>query len=436
MIVIIMGVSGSGKTTIGQQLAEQLGWRFIEGDDYHPADNKAKMAAAIPLDDSDRQPWLDTLSSEIDTHLRNRRDAVLSCSALKRQYRDQLLRDPKRVRLVYLHGTFDLILQRLQQREGHFMRPVLLQSQFDALEPPSDALAVPIDLPPGIIVSNIKKQLNLKPSSRETRVLLHDLMFPEAPRWRSGWLWFTDQHAQRVVRVNPQGKSETVAALDDLPGGLGWLPDGRLLVVSMTKRQILVLEDAVLHPYADLSSLASFHCNDMTVDSKGRAYVGNFGFDLHGGETQRPAELILVDCNAEAKQVADGLIFPNGFTITQDGRTLLVAETFASRITAFDIEPDGSLNHQRIWADLGDAYPDGICLDPQGLLWIASPNLSSVLLVREGGEVVRSVQPWGDPYACMIGGEQGETLFIASAETDDPEQAKQKLSGRIESLSL
>ncbi|MCU7874168.1 MAG: SMP-30/gluconolactonase/LRE family protein [Candidatus Thiodiazotropha sp. (ex Lucinoma borealis)] len=436
MVIIVIGVSGSGKTTIGQLLAHQLGWRFIEGDDYHTANNKVKMSAGIPLDDMDRQPWLDRLSLVIDEHLRADSDAVLSCSALKHQYREKLLRDAEQVRMIYLYGSFDLILERLKQRHDHFMNPALLKSQFETLEQPDDALTIQIDQPPEAIVARIIEQLNLSATRINTQVLLEELMFPEAPRWRAGWLWFTDQHAQRVVRVNPQGVSETLAILDDLPGGLGWLPDGRLLVVSMTKRQLLVLEHAVLSTYADLSQLASFHCNDMLVDYQGRCYVGNFGFDLHGGAAQRPAELILVDSQGNSEIVADELIFPNGCALSRDGKTLLIAETFASRITAFSVELDGSLSNRRLWAMLDDAYPDGICLDPEGNLWIAAPNLSRLLLVREGGEILRTVKPLGDPYACMLGGDDDNLLFITSSETDNPKQAKQQRSGRIEVLAL
>jgi sugar lactone lactonase YvrE len=264
--------------------------------------------------------------------------------------------------------------------------------------------------------------------------LLDGLMFPEAPRWRDGWLWFTDQHARRIVRVTPQGEAETIATLSDLPGGLGWLPDGRLLVVSMTKRQLLVLENGALHPYADLSHLASFHCNDMLTDAHGRSYVGNFGYDLHGGAEQSPAELIQVDAQGECSIAARDMIFPNGCALSPDGATLLVAETFASRISAFDVGADGKLSNRRIWAELGDAYPDGICLDKEGMLWIAAPNQSRLLLVREGGEILRSIKPLGSPYACMLGGDAGDLLFIASSQTDDPALAKQQKSGRIEVL--
>jgi carbohydrate kinase (thermoresistant glucokinase family) len=436
VIIILMGVSGSGKTTVGKALARDLAWRFVEGDNYHPKENWNKMANAIPLNDLDRQPWLERLSSIIDSHLSNGRDAVLTCSALKKSYQQQLVRDPEQVHLVYLHGSFELILLRLKQRQGHYMPPELLQSQFDALENPDDALTLPVELSPDEIVARIKQQLRPEPLSHETEVLLDGLMFPEGPRWRDDWFWFTDQHAQQIIRVNQQGESEVLAKLDDLPGGLGWLPDGRLLVVSMTRRQILVLEDGELHLYADLSDLASFHCNDMLVDPLGRAYVGNFGFDLHGGEARKPAELIIIEPDGKSRVVADGLIFPNGCALTPDGQSLLVAETFASRITAFDIADDGSLNNRRIWAELGNAYPDGICMTPSGEIWIAAPNLSRLLLVAEGGEVLRTLMPWGDPYACMLGGEDNQILFIANSETDDPTLARAFKSGRIETLSL
>jgi carbohydrate kinase (thermoresistant glucokinase family) len=417
-------------------LAQQTGWRYIEGDDYHPADNKAKMASGIPLNDDDRHPWLQRLAKLIDRHLQMDRSVVLSCSALKQVYREQLMRSPEQVRFVYLKGAYEPIRARLEQRPNHFVGQELLQSQFNDLEPPKEALNLSIAESPEQIVKRIMKELKLTPELRETEILLDDLIFPEAPRWRNDWLWFTDQHARQVRRVNLRGESEILAALDDLPGGLGWLPDGRLLVVSMTKRQILTLTDSEPELYADLGSLASFHCNDMLVDAQGRSYVGNFGFDLHGGGKQTPAELILVEPGGQPRLVSKKLIFPNGCALSQNGRTLLVAETFASHITAFNVEADGSLSHRRVWAELNGAYPDGIALDDQNNLWVATPNLSRLLLVKEGGEIVREVQSIGDPYACMLGGERGDTLFITSSESDTPEEAKVLHSGRIEILKL
>ncbi|MEJ2622132.1 MAG: gluconokinase, GntK/IdnK-type [Candidatus Thiodiazotropha sp.] len=417
-------------------LAEKLGWRFIEGDHYHSVENRTKMAAAQPLNDQDRQPWLASLAALVEKHLQMERSAVLSCSALKRAYRDQLRSAEKAVRFVYLEGSYDLIMARLNQRTDHFMRAELLHNQFDELERPNKALTLPIEVSPEAIVEQIISTFKPSTGRVDTEVLLDQLMFPEAPRWRDNLLWFTDQHAQQIIRVDLQGNSEIVAQPDDLPGGLGWLPDGRLLVVSMTKRRILALNNGELTLYADLHSLASFHCNDLLVDPQGRCYAGNFGFDLHNGKSQAPAEVILVNRDGKPQLAADQLIFPNGCALSLDGKTLLVAETFASRITAFSVSADGSLSQRRVWAELNGAFPDGITLDSQQNLWIAAPNRSRLLLVREGGEVLREVMPIGDPYACMVGGNEGEILFIASAETDDPEEAKRLRSGRIETLRL
>jgi len=251
-------------------------------------------------------------------------------------------------------------------------------------------------------------------------------MFPEAPRWRAGKLWFTDQHARRIVCMDMDGSAETVCELDDLPGGLGWLPDGRLLVVSMTQRKLLVLEHGRLQEYAKLAMLASFHCNDMLVDTAGCAYVGNFGFDLHAGAPREPAELILVTPDRRARIVARELVFPNGMVITPDGKTLMVAETFAARITAFTRESNGSLGERRLWADLGEASPDGVCLDAENRLWIAVPDPGEVWCVEEGGRVVQRVTTLGTPYACALGGPEHRTLFVTSSETDDPERATQQ----------
>jgi len=433
VIIIVMGVSGAGKTTIGEMLAARLGWRFYEGDDFHPAENVAKMAGGEPLTDSDRAPWLDRLAQLVRQLLDANQHAVLSSSALKLSYRNKLMVDDDRVRLVYLAGSFELVLERLKMRVGHFMKEGLLKSQFDDLEIPFDAACVDIDQPPDDIVAEILGQLDLG----EPGVLAAQLMFPEAPRWHEGKLWFTDQHAQQVLTVNLAGDVAVVAATDDLPGGLGWLTDGSLAVVAMTRRQILRLTADGLELYADLSDLASFHCNDMLIDAHGRAYVGNFGYDLHGGAAIAPAELILVAVDGHARVVAEDLVFPNGMVIAPnggppDGSTLIVAETFASRLTAFDIDADGSLGNRRTWAELGAAVPDGICLDADGAVWVASPATAEVMRVHEGGAVSARVQTIGAPYACMLGGPERRTLFMMTSETDDPIEAKRLKSGRVE----
>ncbi|WAK03935.1 SMP-30/gluconolactonase/LRE family protein [Methylobacter sp. YRD-M1] len=266
----------------------------------------------------------------------------------------------------------------------------------------------------------------------DTEVLVTGLVFPEAPRWRGDRLWFTDQHARRVMTVTPDGQAECRLEMDDLPGGLGWLPDGTPLVVAMTERAVYRIIDHGLALHADLSGLAPFHCNDMIVTAEGRAYVGNFGYDLHGGEPPAETCLIAVEPDGRCRTAAAGLVFPNGCAITPDGTTLIVAETFASRLTAFLISDDGLLHSPHLWANLGDATPDGICLDKEGALWVASPGTCSVLRVSQGGDVLSLIRPTGIPYACMLGGPDRRTLFITTAETDDPYQALIMESGRIE----
>lgn len=270
----------------------------------------------------------------------------------------------------------------------------------------------------------------------ETRVLLDGLVFGEGPRWHDGQLWFSDMHAHRVMTVNLDGKTETVAEVPGQPSGLGWLPDGRLLVVSMTDRRLLRLDPDGLTEAADLRELASYHCNDMVVDRQGRAYIGNFGFDFIAQQPFAPAEIVLVTPDGNARVVADEMAFPNGSVITPDGRTLIVGETYSARLTAFDIKPDGSLTGRRVWAQLEQAVPDGICLDAEGAIWVASPMSAEVLRVREGGEVTHRIKVSTQAYACMLGGPERRTLFVLTAETTNPDEARAKKSGRVETVEV
>jgi sugar lactone lactonase YvrE len=269
-----------------------------------------------------------------------------------------------------------------------------------------------------------------------TTTLLDGLMFPEGPRWHDGKLWFSDMHACRVMTVDLDGNADTVVAVPGQPSGLGWLPDGRLLVVSMTDRRLLRLDSGTLTEVADLSKLATFHCNDMVVDGRGNAYVGNFGFDAFAQQPFRTAAIILVSPEGTARVAADDLAFPNGTVITPDGRTLIVGETMASRLTAFDVGPDGSLTGRRVWAELGAAAPDGICLDAEGAIWVASPFTAEVLRVREGGEVTDRVPVATQAFACMLGGPERRTLFVLTAESAVPEEARASKSGRIELVEV
>ncbi len=264
-----------------------------------------------------------------------------------------------------------------------------------------------------------------------TSVLLDGLCFPEGPRWHEGKLFFSDMHADAVISVDLDGNTETIVEVPAQPSGLGWLPDGRLLVVSMTDRRLMRLDSGGLSEVADISTLASYHCNDMVVDAQGRAYIGNFGSDHETGSPD-PAELVLVETDGRARVVADDLVFPNGVVITPDGLTLVVAETFAARLSAFDIESDGSLSNRRVWAQLQGAVPDGICLDAEGAIWVASPTSRSFLRVLEGGEVTDSIEVQQMAIACMLGGPDGRTLFMLTSESTKREECLEARSARIE----
>ena len=261
--------------------------------------------------------------------------------------------------------------------------------------------------------------------STTPHILAEGLYFGEGPRWRDGRLWFSDFHAHAVKSVSLAGDVRTEVELDDQPSGLGWLPDGELLMVSMAKRQVLRrAADGRLGVHADLGGVADFHCNDMVVDAEGRAYVGNFGFDLgariaargmRGAMVDAPtARLALVMPDGEVRVAAEDMHFPNGSVITPDGRTLIVAETMANRLTAFDIGADGALAGRRVWAPT-PGPPDGIALDAAGAIWVASPATGQCLRVAEGGEVLEAVDTGQACYACMLGGEDGRTLFMLTA---------------------
>lgn len=267
----------------------------------------------------------------------------------------------------------------------------------------------------------------------QTTKLIDGLCFPEGPRWHDGALWLSDMHDRKVVRVTLDGQRHDVCEVPGWPSGLGWLADGDLLIVSMTDRRLLRFDGTQLAQHADLAPLASFHCNDMVVDGGGRAYVGNFGFDLHAGQAPTPAELICVGPDGSARIVADDLHFPNGTVITPDGRTLIVAESWGARLTAFDMAPDGELAGRRIWAGLPDgAVPDGICLDADGGIWAASPSTSECLRLTEGGNVTHRVAVNQGAFACMLGGADGRTLFILTAASSDPDTCRALRSGTIE----
>jgi len=265
---------------------------------------------------------------------------------------------------------------------------------------------------------------------------LSGLSFGEGPRWHDGKLWFSDFYVHQVCTVDEAGKAETVVEVPGQPSGLGWRPDGTMLIVSMTDRRLMRFADGKLSVEADLGSLAGGYCNDMIVDGRGRAYVGNFGFDRHAGEAPRTTCLIRVDPDRSVHKAADGLMFPNGTVITPDGRTMIVGETFAHRLSAYDIADDGTLSNHRIWASLDGCYPDGICLDAEGAIWVADPFGRRVLRVLEGGKVTHSLDlaPRG-AYACMLGGTDRRTLFVVTNSSSGPGNVG-KRDGRIETMRV
>jgi sugar lactone lactonase YvrE len=271
-------------------------------------------------------------------------------------------------------------------------------------------------------------------SAVELQPFLDGLAFPESPRWHEGALWFSDFYQQHVRRVTPDGICETVLEIDDQPSGLGWLPDGRLLVVAMRQRKLLAFDGHRVDEYADLSRHAPAFCNDMLVDGLGRAYVGNMGFDLPARAPFAPTVLLLVTPDGQVHVAAEDMHFPNGTVLTPDGRTLIVAESYGQRLTAFDVQPDGSLHKRRVWAQLEGkgVGPDGICLDEEGAVWLASPVSREVLRVREGGEVTHRIATPEQAVACMLGGADRRTLYVLAGRVMvTPEQSRSALSGRI-----
>lgn len=265
----------------------------------------------------------------------------------------------------------------------------------------------------------------------ETTVLLDGLAFPESPRWHGDRLWFSDMYGDEVRTVTLDGTVEKILQVPGQPSGLGWLPDGRLLVVSMHDRRLLRLDPLGVTTVAELGHLAPWHCNDMVVDARGRAYIGNFGFDDTQDAVQ-PTVLIMVTPDGASRIVADDLLFPNGMAITPDGGTLIVGESYGRRLSAFSIAADGTLHDRRLWALLKDATADGICLDAEGAVWVASPVSAECLRVREGGEVVARIAVETQAIACTLGGPDRCTLFVLTAPLTRREKARRLMCGRIE----
>ncbi len=276
--------------------------------------------------------------------------------------------------------------------------------------------------------ASVRNEANPKVKNLLPEPFVDDLVFPEGPRWRGGSLWLSDMHGGTVLRFDGKGGRTRVLEVPNQPSGLGFLPDGRLLVVSMKDRRLLRLDAEGPVVVADLSALAPGDLNDMVVDECGRAYVGNFGFDGSRGEAPCTTCMALVEPGGAARVVATDLAFPNGTVIFPGGRKLVVAETMAARLTAFDVEEDGALVGRRVFADLPGRVPDGIALDAQGAIWVSCFTTDEFLRVREGGEITHRIAVDGRrAVACMLGGEQRRTLFLLTAETT-PEDLAQGIS--------
>ncbi len=279
--------------------------------------------------------------------------------------------------------------------------------------------------------------------SKTAKVLCEGIYFGEGPRWKDGRLWFSDFYAQAVKSVSLKGDMREEFKIDDRPSGLGWMPDGSLLVVSMTKRQVLRrAPDGTMSVHADLGKIATYHCNDMVVDKSGGAYVGNFGYDLHADLIKRGEQAVIADhpvaklarvtARGETSIASDDMHFPNGTVITPDGKTLIIGETLGGCLTAFDIGPDGALSGRRLFAQTWPRVPDGICLDAKGSVWIANALASECVLYAEGGEVLDTVTASQNCFACMLGGDDGKTLFMMTAPTSIEHEAAASPKGKVE----
>jgi len=261
--------------------------------------------------------------------------------------------------------------------------------------------------------------MSLKSSVPEVKILMSGLMFGESPRWRDGRFWVSDWVAHEIIAVDLDGQHEVVVREPSIPLCMDFLPDGRMVVMS--GRRILRREpDGALVVHADLSGLSELGWNEIVVDGRGNAYVNNPGFDLMAGADFAPGTVALVIPDGSARQVAGDVAFPNGMAVTPDNSTLIVAESYGRKLTAFDIAADGGLSNQRVWAGLGDGVPDGICIDAENAVWYADVPNQRCVRVREGGEVLATINLDRGCFACMLGGADRRTLLLVATEWRGP----------------
>lgn len=260
-------------------------------------------------------------------------------------------------------------------------------------------------------------------STLQLTTFVSGFQFLDSLRWHQGHIWTSDFFRSEVIRIGLDGRSEVMAKIPGDPSGIGFLPDGTPLVVSQHEQKVYAIKaGGTLALHADLHGLVRGNANDMVVLPNGNAYVGNFGFDVHAGEVPKPTNLVLVRPNGKAEVAASGMMFPNGAALVPGTNTLVVAETFAARIAAFDVAEDGSLENRRVWAQLpAGSLPDGLCCDANGTVWVASvwgDQGERFIHVAEGGEILDVIHTPGRwAIACTFGGPELQTLYCATAET-------------------
>jgi sugar lactone lactonase YvrE len=282
----------------------------------------------------------------------------------------------------------------------------------------------------------------------QARTLRDGLAFGEAPRWRYGRLWYSDFYRFGIFSTDAQGQDERLEHLvPGQPSGLGWLPNGDLLCVSMTDHQVLRLHQGDASLFCDISQYCGFWANDMVVSASGVSYVGNFGFDLDvmlrdvgaAGMMASPpptTNLVVIGSEGDVLQVVPDMAFPNGSVITPDGKTLIVGETMTFRLSAFDIGPTGTLDNRRVWAQLDFVATDGMCLDAEGQIWLANALSNKCLRVKEGGEITGEVETSQTAFACMLGGANRTTLYVLTSPSSDRFKIATSTAGKIESAEV
>ncbi len=274
-------------------------------------------------------------------------------------------------------------------------------------------------------------------TAMQLEVCAEGFAFLEGPRWRDGKLWVSDVFGKAIYTVTPDGTRTKILDVPSGPSGLGFLPDKTPVFASMSDRCLYKIINGKMVLHADISKLVNSDINDMVIDAKGNAYVGNMGYNMFGGEEMKLTNMILVTPDGKAREVANGLAFPNGPVITPDGKTLILAESMGRRLTAFDILADGSLQNRRVFADLDGAEPDGICLDAAGAVWLAAINRRGFLRVKEGGEVTHKIETGKRmAIACTLGGADGRTFYGLTFEGAFKDISKGGLNSRIETVRV